>query len=386
MIYRCSIRVLYILIFSADVQVGFVLVSNARVAARHPNTFPLADQLAIHRHSTAASTSTPLPSPPLPSTPMLGLRYSADVRTLGLTATYFVLFFFCWTQFRTPISHGIPSLLIWCVLCYFSFLGAVATHNCIHCPMFHSKWANKAFQLVLTLVYGHPVSAYVPGHNLSHHKYTQQAKDVMRTTKMRFHWHLLNGLFFFFRIGLDGLSNDRAYFSAQEKLHRPIVKQLRIEQVVLYALAAVFFVLSPSKWFYFAFLPHFYAKFCIISLNMLQHDGCDMESEYNFARNFTGQWLNWFCYNNGYHTIHHLHPGLHWSKLPDEHDKTIKPFIHPNLDQPYILTYIWRTFVWPGVRINYLGEPLVLTNEDKKPDEPWFYQEEETYSTNEKYE
>lgn len=54
----------------------------------------------------------------------------------------------------------------------------------------------QVWQALLSLTYGHTVSTYVPGHNLSHHKYTQQPKDVMRTTKLRFNWNLWNGLFF----------------------------------------------------------------------------------------------------------------------------------------------------------------------------------------------
>ena len=47
--------------------------------------------------------------------------------------------------------------------------------------------------VLLTISYGHPSSTYVPGHNLSHHKYTQSEKDFMRTSKVNFKWNLLNG-------------------------------------------------------------------------------------------------------------------------------------------------------------------------------------------------
>lgn len=47
--------------------------------------------------------------------------------------------------------------------------------------------------VILTLSYGHPSSSYVPGHNLSHHKYTQTTKDFMRTSKVKYRWNFLNG-------------------------------------------------------------------------------------------------------------------------------------------------------------------------------------------------
>lgn len=245
----------------------------------------------------------------------LGLKMVDDLRTLAFTAAYFVLVVSLWFTWKpmaaTLAAHGVVGSLPWIALyvcgwlwlCHFSFLAAVATHNSIHCPMFRWKAANKAFQVVLTLAYGHPVTSYVPGHNLSHHKYTQQRKDVMRTTKVRYSWHLLNGLVFFWKIGVDMIANDAGYFALQRKMNRPIVRQLELEQYILWAITASLVLWDWKRWIVLCFLPHMWAKFCIVSLNLLQHDGCDADSRHNFSRNFTGRWLNFFCYNNGYHTI-----------------------------------------------------------------------------------
>ena len=35
-------------------------------------------------------------------------------------------------------------------------------------------------------------TSYIPGHNLSHHKYLQTRKDIMRTSKMKYRWQSLN--------------------------------------------------------------------------------------------------------------------------------------------------------------------------------------------------
>lgn len=37
----------------------------------------------------------------------------------------------------------------------------------------------------------------------------------------------------------------------------------------------------------------------IVTLNLLQHDGCDPQHRVNHSRNFTGPILNYFCFNNG---------------------------------------------------------------------------------------
>lgn len=79
----------------------------------------------------------------------LGLKHASDLRTLFLTASYFVLFAYLWLSAKAITAGGVFSLMflahipLWLTLCYFSFLASVATHNCIHCPMFISRTANR---------------------------------------------------------------------------------------------------------------------------------------------------------------------------------------------------------------------------------------------------
>ena len=78
---------------------------------------------------------------------------------------------------------------------------------------------------------------------------------------------------------------------------------------------------------------------------------------YNTSRNFTGVLVNFLKFNNGFHTIHHLYPTMHRSRLPHEHEK-IKHNIHPLLNQDSMPAYLYTTFVSPGTRLHYLGGPI----------------------------
>jgi fatty acid desaturase len=303
------------------------------------------------------------------------LRYRADVKTLIFVTIYFALVAVQWVYAPHNLALAIPLLVL---TCWFSFFGAVATHNTVHSPVFKVRWMNRAFQVVLTLTYGHPVSAYVPGHNLSHHKHTQSRRDVMRTSKTRFGWHFLNGLFFMSKVGKDIFFADMRYFKAMYGRNRPWFRQMILEAVVFVASMGVLLALDWKKFLLYVLVPHQYAAWGIITMNLLQHDGCDEKSEWNGSRNFVGKLINWWTYNNGYHTIHHIEPGLHWSVLPEEHAKRVAPFIHPNLDQKNFPAYLFRTFFLPGGRVNYLGETLVLPPEG--PDEEWIPAPSETPS------
>ncbi|MDI1482560.1 fatty acid desaturase [Polyangium sp. y55x31] len=294
------------------------------------------------------------------------LRYRADIRTLCFVAIYFALVAVQWVTAPSALWIAIPLVALTCV---FSFLGAVATHNTVHCPVFKQRWANRAFQVVLTLTYGHPVSAFVPGHNLSHHKHTQTRRDVMRTTKVRYRSNLLNGLLFMPTVGRDVFLADMRYFKAMYRKNPPWFRQMILEATVFLGTMGVLLALDWKKFLIYVLIPHQYAAWGIISMNYLQHDGCDQKSEYNHSRNFIGKFVNFMAYNNGYHTIHHMEPGLHWSLLPAEHAKRVAPFIHPELDQPSMLVYLFRTFVWPAKRRMYDGKPVEIP--DEGPDEEW---------------
>jgi fatty acid desaturase len=302
------------------------------------------------------------------------LRYSADLRTLAFVNTYYVLVVLA---IATPLPWWGSALL--CVtLCFLSFFCAVITHNTIHSPVFKNRTMNRLFQVWLTPTYGHPVSMFVPGHNLSHHKYLQTPRDRMRTDKMRFRWNLLNQLFFHVVVGTVITKDNFEYVRLMKDKRPNWYRQFRLEfAFYVFFLVGTFvaFYLTGGlidalwKWTLFVFLPHQYAAFGIMGINFVQHDGTDGDHPYNHSRNFTGKLVNWFTFNNGFHGIHHVHPGLHWSLAPGVHAKELAPFVDPRLDQKALFPFLWRQYIWPGVRMRFDGKPVVLG--PPREDEPW---------------
>lgn len=295
------------------------------------------------------------------------LRYAADVRTLALIGGWFALVAL---EFAfAPMNPWVVAPLV-AVTCMGSFLGAVATHNAVHCPVFTARWMNNLWQVVLTLSYGHPVSSYLPGHNLSHHRHAESARDVMRTDKARFRYNLFNLLFFTASISTSILGAEVSYARYAARRRPRFTRQLAVESVVMVAVLATLLALDWRRALLFVVIPWQYAAWGIVTMNLLQHDGCDAASPWNHSRNFVGSVVNWFTFNNGFHTIHHLKPTLHWSLAPAAHRDLVAPHMDPRLDEPSLPAYVLRTFVLPGGRRNFDGTPRVL-----KPagaDEPWF--------------
>ena len=90
-------------------------------------------------------------------------------------------------------------------------------------------------------------------------------------------------------------------------------------------------------------VPAFMALWGIMFTNWVQHVGCDPTSRWNHSRNFVSRWMNFFVFENGFHSVHHDRPGLHWSRLAAQHAKVVH-LIEPRLNEGSIFGYAWRTY------------------------------------------
>jgi beta-carotene hydroxylase len=121
------------------------------------------------------------------------------------------------------------------------------------------------------------------------------------------------------------------------------------ERWLLYPSALVALALAPVTFLCFT-LPIWAAGSLIfLGVNLLQHDACDPWSDTAHSRDFTGRFINFLFFNGGYHTVHHDRPGLHWSRLPDEHRRRLpaRSAARPDLEMPSILGYLVREYLVP---------------------------------------
>lgn len=326
------------------------------------------------------------------------LRYRADVRTIGFASIFFGIVALQWYLFEYTWLHLLPAPLgvsaawswwtparlvgsvgLFMLACLFAFIGAISTHNVIHCPMFRRAWMNEAWRLVQTLWYGQPVSVFIPVHNHSHHKYAQTRRDLTRSTKVKGSWQLWN---MYAATGWQSaaLRDCVAYFRAQRARGRAVWRNVLVELAVLVPVLLVLFVIDWRRALLFVVLPHSVGMFLIKAINFLQHDGCDYDMEgVNHSRNFVGPVFNWLLLNNGYHTIHHMRPGIHWSLLPQKHAELVAPSIHPALDVPNFVTWFVPNVVWPGRRQRFDGAPYEWPPGGEGPDLPWAFELEALY-------
>jgi fatty acid desaturase len=284
------------------------------------------------------------------------LRFSADRRTLAFLAAHFAL---VGAAFHHA-PRGWRAALTVAVLSYSSFIQLISGHNTMHAPLFHQRPLNRAWQMILSLGFCYPVSAFVPVHNLSHHMHLQTPKDVLRTTEVRHRSNLLNLLHHVLQAGIHIHVLNAVYLARVRQRRAVWFAQVRNEIATVLVFAGILIAISGGRFFEFVFLPALIGQFMIFGFGYVQHDGVDADSEHNHSRNFLGPLFNWLIFDNGYHTIHHQQPGLHWSLGRDAHRRLVAPHIHPALDQRSVLAYMWRAYVQPGRRLRYDGAPVQL--------------------------
>jgi fatty acid desaturase len=274
------------------------------------------------------------------------LRFVEDRRSIFWALVLFPLV--------PALAFANPALLPWLapVLLYTSYCSGVLTHNHVHCPVFVGRRANVAYGAWLSIFYGFPIFSWVPTHNQNHHRYLDGEGDATQTTRLAPHDTLWALLLYPMASGRAQLSGIAAYI--REARQRPA----RMRRIIAETSALV---LGHAAWFGIAValhglgrgaivyglavaLPAALASYFMMFTNYVQHRGCDPRSPDNHSRNFTSPFFNWFVFENGLHTVHHEHPGTHWSRYRALHEARAHR-IAPALNQSSLFPYVAMSYV-----------------------------------------
>jgi fatty acid desaturase len=271
------------------------------------------------------------------------VKHPAEWRQIGIVGVYLGLL---GAMVLAPACRNVFFLA---AACYFSFLNAVVIHNHLHQGIFHSRALNMAWRCVLSFGSLYPASANIPSHNLVHHHFDDDGQpDWAAPEHVSFRWNLLNLVHFPNVAGPNTFGGVTRWAALAGR--REFVRQYRTELAVAFGLTGLLAIRDFWTTLFFVVVPQLYGARCILRINLIQHDRCDTKSEWNHSRNFVGRAFNWIMCNNGYHTIHHNRAGLHWSVLHEAHAREVVPRIDPALDEPSMVLYLLRTYLWNPAR------------------------------------
>jgi len=260
------------------------------------------------------------------------------VRQVATVAVYYALLA---AMYFVPACRNVP---VFVAACAASFLSAVVGHNALHQSIFHARWQNTALRYLLSFGGLFPISAVIPAHNLVHHHLEDDGQpDWAAPGHVRFKWNLLNLLHFPNVAGPLTFNGVQRWAAVRGR--GPFRRQYTSELVFAFGLTGLLLVRDFWTGLFFVVLPQLWGARSFLRINIIQHDGCDVRSEWNHSRNFVGKAFNWLMLNNGYHTIHHNQAGVHFERLAELHERRVMPRIDPRLNEPSMVLYLARTYL-----------------------------------------
>lgn len=201
----------------------------------------------------------------------------------------------------------------------FQVSASALNHNHHHCPTFRWGWMNRVYECVLFLQTGASPFTWTLHHNIGHHeRFMDQTRDTSPWKKpngeaMSRTWYCLrNTAMMYPQAWIVGLDHPKLFFR--------FLTFLGVSSLLLGA----FILGSPLKACLVFVVPMTLMLFILVDATYGHHTGLDTKDPYAATHNILDPAYNFCAWNLGYHTAHHLRPGLHWTNLPDAHRKISK--------------------------------------------------------------
>lgn len=194
-------------------------------------------------------------------------------------------------------------------------------HNHHHHRMLRRHGLNLAFETLLFLQTGLPSYGFPLHHNFGHHAHYRNQKpdepdadphcwvglDGRRLNRWAYTWHLLG----------SAIAHARRIGQGHPGPWRHFLIAAWCYAVGLALLAAA----RPLHTLAVFLVPMALSLFALAWSTYVHHLGLPTQDPLGASYTNVGGWANRWGYNIGYHTAHHLSPGLHWSQLRVLHER-----------------------------------------------------------------
>lgn len=248
----------------------------------------------------------------------------------------------------------------------------VIHHNHTHLRMWHGRWANRATDLYITLLQGHPTFVFWPAHVANHHRHRHGERDVARTYRFggdtNHLWgyllHPLQAVFVLY-------PHILGWLAALRRRGPGAFRYCMAQYAVWLGSWALLLAIDWRRALLFVIVPQLHGLHWLLATNYLQHAHADgsprgekvapgdtQRGALNYARNFEGL-VNPLLFNIGLHTAHHENPHAHWSDLTRLHRDTYRERVDPALNEGGLLPYMFRVFVLGAVVPRFRSRSLM---------------------------
>lgn len=240
------------------------------------------------------------------------LRHPRDLAPLLLVLGVFAVQLWAFFTFDNPwqLAGLVALLMVVQVSC-----GAVC-HNHHHTALFTRAWANRLIETVMYLQTGTSPLSWTIHHNIGHHHdYLDQSRDPAR-------WQEADGRVMH-RLKYDFYNAAMIYPEIWKigRRHPALFARFKRWFLIGNLVLAGFVLVDPLNALIVFVLPMLFMLVVLLDNTFQQHSGLDTDNHFHASRNVEHPLYNLTSWNLGYHTAHHLYPGIHWSELPAVHEK-----------------------------------------------------------------
>lgn len=237
------------------------------------------------------------------------------------------------------LHYFIPfgSLLFWGVTLFYFYLNnfvfkgpfGLMLHCTSHRPWFkkENKLLNYYLPWIVGPFFGQSPETYY-GHHIGMHHPENNLEDDDSST-MHFQRDSFSDFMkYFARFLFTGLINTFQYFHRRNRTKLKIML-IRGEMALFIFWVLLSLINFPATFFVFM-LPFILSRFIMMLGNWTQHAFVDYDEPGNlFKSSITtiNVPYNHKCWNDGYHTSHHIKPGEHYTRYPIHFQENIKQFV-----------------------------------------------------------
>ena len=215
------------------------------------------------------------------------------------------------------LIDSIPLLCLWAGVVFWPKLFICSwNHHHQHCKTFHNTLFNRLLEVVYTFHTGVTTNVWILHHNLGHHlNYLDQQKDESR-------WQRRSGktmgfLEYTFSTAFTGYFRGFKVGTKFPKYQRDFISMGLLNLALLIGLS----IHKPYAALIVFLIPMLLSYIGTCATTYFHHAGLSTEEHHLASHNVLNDFYNLITGNLGYHTAHHMKPGLHWSKLPQYHQK-----------------------------------------------------------------
>jgi fatty acid desaturase len=308
---------------------------------------------SIRPHATAPIA--PAERPPF-SRRVLKLEHPANAGPLLHIVCWLVLMAF---GFLVPAATNwyLAAPVIFLLLLFNLSITIGVLHMHTHRHLFVSHRANRVVDVLCCLPGALTAADMREVHVLNHHRFNDGPGDITSTAGRTQGWR---AVWYWIRYGIVvKLHTIRTIFTGtatagQRKRRYQFAFDFGLVVTLILVMA---YLVGPGRFTLFYWLPFLMTQANAGYFAWLTHAPArPFEDDPSKSLNNVGNWLNFWIFNQGYHSVHHRYPGIHWSQIPDKLEFMRQ--VEPEVIVPYwmTLTSAWRLITSQGFFDSTHGE------------------------------